>query len=126
MFFTFYETERMIDVNKKYILKENEDFNRIISTIKPNIYKDYIIYIEKINDDSYHFGFSVGKKIGNAVTRNKIKRQLKNIINKKNYQNNFNCIIMVKKRILNKSFKEMEEELNYILEKLQLSKGESI
>ena len=62
-------------------------------------YKDYIIYIERKEDVGYHFGLSVGKKVGNAVTRNKVKRQLRSIIDEKNYQNGLNCIIIVKKGI---------------------------
>jgi ribonuclease P protein component len=109
-------------MKKINIIKKNTDYNRIIKSCKPYKYKDYIIYIEKNNDDIYHFGFSVSKKIGGAVLRNKIKRQLKNIIDKKNYQNGFNCIIMVRKGILDKSFTDMETELLYILKKVNITK----
>ena len=95
-------------MKKINILKESYDFERIIKNNKPIKYKDYIIYIERKNNEIYKFGFSVGKKIGNAVTRNKIKRQLKSIVDKKDYQNNFNCIIIVGKGILDRSFEEME------------------
>lgn len=110
-------------MKKINILKKNHDFNRIIGNFKPTYYKDYIIYVEKNTNDIYHFGFSVGKKIGNAVTRNKIKRQLKNILDEKTYQNNFNCIIIVRKGILNKTYEKMKDELFEILEKLNLVKG---
>ncbi len=109
-------------MKKINILKKNEDFNRIIKSNTAFKYKDYIIYLEKNTAAPYKFGFSVGKKIGNAVTRNKYKRRLKNIIDKKNYQNNFNCIIIVSKGILNKSFKEMEENLFKALEILKITK----
>ena len=36
-------------MKKINILKKNEDFNRIIASIKPYKYKDYIIYKEKID-----------------------------------------------------------------------------
>lgn len=111
-------------MNKEHIVKRNEDFQRIIKTCKYYKHKDYILYIEKNDSKSYHFGFSVGKKIGNAVTRNKIKRQLKSIVSKKDYQNGFNCIIIVGKNILNKSFSQMQIDLLEILEKLDLIKGD--
>lgn len=110
-------------MKKINILKENRDYNRIINQVKPFYFKDYVIYIEKNTDEIYHFGFSVGKKIGNAVIRNKIKRQLKNIINKNNYQNGFNCIIIVRKGILNKSFQEISYNLNEALNQLKIMKG---
>ena len=63
-------------MKKINILQKSDDFERIIKNNKSYKYKDYIIYIEKNNDEIYHFGLSVGKKIGNAVIRNKVKRQL--------------------------------------------------
>ena len=113
-------------MKKINILKKNEDFDRIIKKNKAFKYKDYIIYVEKNTEGPYKFGLSVGKKIGNAVTRNKYKRRLKNIIDKKSYQNNFNCIIIVSKGILERSFKEMEDNLFKALEKLDLIKGETL
>ncbi len=103
-------------------LKSNLDFERIIKNNKPFKFKDYIIYIERKKEGNYKFGISVGKKIGNAVIRNKYKRRLKNIIDKKIYQNNFNCIIIVGKGILDRNFKEMEENLLKAFEILKLTK----
>ena len=109
-------------MKKINILKKNLDFDRIIKNNKPFRYKDYIIYLEKNTNDVYKFGLSVGKKIGNAVARNKYKRRLKNIIDEKNYQNNFNCIIIVGKGILSRSFDEMKENLFKAFEILKLTK----
>lgn len=111
-------------MKKINILKKSNDFSRIIKNNKPFKYKDYIIYVEKKDPSIYNFGFSVGKKIGNAVTRNKIKRQLKNILDKKSFENNFNCVIIVGRGILNRSFSEREKNLIEALTKLNLIKGE--
>jgi len=111
-------------MKKVNIVQKNEDFNRIITNFNPLKYKDYIIYIEKNTNNIYKFGITISKKIVNAVGRNKIKRQIKNILDKKNYQNNFNCIIIVRKGILNKSYKEMENDLFEIVTKLDILKGE--
>ena len=111
-------------MKKIHILKNSFDFNRIIKNNKPYKYKDYIIYIERKTDDLYKFGFSVGKKIGNAVTRNRIKRQLKSIVDKKDYQNGFNCIIIVGNGILNCSYNEMENNLFVAINNLNIIKEE--
>ncbi|MDD2434642.1 MAG: ribonuclease P protein component [Bacilli bacterium] len=103
-------------------LKENREFQRIINNFKPYKYKSYIVYIERHDEKIYRFGISVGKKIGIAVVRNKIKRQIKNIIDKNNYQKGFNCIIIVKKDILNKNFIEREKELLDIFNNLKILK----
>lgn len=109
-------------MKKINILKNSRDFDRIIKNNKPYKFKDYIIYIERNTNDIYKFGLSVGKKIGNAVNRNKIKRQLKSIIDKKDYQNNFNCIIIVGKGIKEKNFKEREKNLLVALNNLNIIK----
>lgn len=109
-------------MKKINILKDSKDFDRIIRTTKPYKYKDYIIFVERNTNNIYKFGLSVGKKIGNAVNRNKVKRQLKSIIDKKDYQNNFNCIIIVGKGINERSYKEREENLLIALENLKILK----
>ena len=111
-------------MKKINILKNNYDFNRIIKEGKSYKYKDYIIYIEKTENNNYKFGISVGKKLGTAVMRNKLKRQIRNIIDKKDYQNNFNCIIILGKGILLRSFKEKEENLLNAFRNLNIYKEE--
>ena len=109
-------------MKKINILKNSRDFDRIIKNHKSYKYKDYIFYIEKETGDIFKFGLSVGKKIGNAVRRNKVKRQLKAIISEKDYQNNFNCIIIVGKGINERTFEEMKENLLIALKNLNLLK----
>ncbi|MDD3187403.1 MAG: ribonuclease P protein component [Bacilli bacterium] len=112
-------------MKKTNILKENKDFKRIMNL--NNCYKNkyYLIFIEK-NEVivNHHFGISVSKKLGNAVVRNKLKRQIKSIIDEKTYQNNFNCIIILRKDILNASFEEKKENLYNLLMKVNIIKGD--
>ena len=109
-------------MKKINIVKENRDFNQIIQRNRPFRYKDFIIYINKREPSVYRFGLSVGKKIGNAVTRNHIKRQIREIVSQNDYKNDFDCIIIVGKGILNRNFSEMSENLNFALRKLNLVK----
>ena len=112
-------------MKKINILKESKEFDRIIKKYKAYKYKDYIIFLERNTNDVYKFGLSVGKKIGNAVRRNKVKRQLKAIISQKDYQNNFNCIIIVGKGINEKNFEQRENNLLIALKNLNLIKEKS-
>ena len=109
-------------MKKINILKESYDFDRIIKNNKPYKYKDYIIYIERKEQKNCKFGFSVGKKIGCAVVRNRIKRQLKAIVDKKDYQNNFNCIIILTRNVLNRTYAEVEIDLLEAFKKLNILK----
>ena len=63
------------------------------------------------------FGFTITKKIGSAIVRNKIKRRLKSIIRdllkyKDKYFNlSFNYILICKKEIVKVSYNDLENEL---------------
>lgn len=104
-------------------MKKNEDFNEIIQ--KGKYLKSFYYYIyykdreTNKNGDIPKFGLAVSKSIGNAALRNKIKRQLRVIIdnNKKLFKNDRNYIIMVRKDILKISFQDMEKELRSLIEK---------
>ncbi len=105
-------------MKKINVLKSTLDFNRIIKTTRPIKSKNYVIYFEYNTDSIYHFGISVSKKIGNAVTRNKYKRKIRSIISKKDYKNYFNCIIILRKSALECKYQELEDELLNNLKKV--------
>ena len=93
-------------MKKENRVKKNTEFYNIIQNGKKYYTKAFNIYINDSVKGTYRFGISVSKKIGNAVVRNKIKRQLRQIVhnNKKYYQNNKDYIIIVKNDYLNYEF----------------------
>lgn len=106
-------------MNKGYRVLENNDFLRTIKT-GHKLYSDFFnIYYLENNLIKSRYGISVSKKVGNAVTRNKIKRQIRSIIdlNKKNYQYNKDYIIIVKKDYLKTTFENIKISLNELIEK---------
>ena len=109
-------------MKKENIIKKHNDFQTIIQTTKPHKSNYFILFIKKTDLDNYRFGIAVSKKIGNAVTRNKIKRQIKNIlnINKELFRKGYDCIIIVNKSILNLNYNEKCEKLINILCKSDL------
>lgn len=111
-------------MKKINILKKNREYNELITKGKRINSKEVIIYYNEEKINNYFFGFSVSKKLGNAVTRNKIKRQIKNILDQKNYKNGFKCIIMVKKDFLNKTYEEKGQIIFNLLNKIDIIKGE--
>lgn len=65
------------------------------------------------------FGISVSKKLGNAVFRNKYKRKIRTIVDnyKKEYLNNKDYIIILRKEALSRNFKELNEDFLELMPK---------
>lgn len=65
-------------MRKKYKIKKNREFQQIFKHGKSFANRQLVIYyIINPKQDHFRVGLSVGKKIGNAVTRNRIKRYLR-------------------------------------------------
>lgn len=113
-------------MKKKNIVKNKEDFTRIINKKNSYVNKYFIINEEVNNDLMPKFGITFIKNMCNAVNRNKLKRQIKSIIdnNKNIYENNKNYIIIIRKDALNKSYKELEDNLISLFNKLKEKKDE--
>lgn len=109
-------------MKKINVLKYNREFDRIIKEKTPFKYKGFLVYLEIKENDYYKFGISVSKKLINAVGRNKIKRQIREIISKNNYEKSFNCIIIIRKSYLENDFNQNKEDLLFIFKKLKIIK----
>ena len=99
---------------KKYeTIKTHKEFDYMIHNCPFKKSKCFIIY-NKDNDFNFNrFGIAVSKKLGNAVTRNKAKRVMRELIhkNKKLFSNNKDYIIIIKKGLLDSSFDDLNKEL---------------
>lgn len=98
-------------MKKLYIVKSAREFEAVIKTGKVYKNKNLIIYMKNNNLPFSRFGVSVGKKLGNAVYRNKYKRKLRQIIdnNKKDYIKNKDYIIILRGSAKDKTFYELND-----------------
>ncbi len=106
------------------MVKSHEEFNEIINKGKKISGKYMIIFKVTKTYDKPNFGIAVGKKLGNAVVRNKIKRQIRNIVDnhRLGFKNYHNYIIMIKKEANNATFALLEKDMINILGKEQNEK----
>lgn len=115
MWFFFLET-----IMKRYeMVKSHEEFNEIINKGYKQKGKYVLIFSKEKEYPKPNFGIAVGKKLGNAVVRNKFKRQFRNIVdnNKFLFKNNHNYIIMIKREANYASFSDLEKDLINTLRK---------
>ena len=108
-------------MKKINIVKSNEEFNDVIKSGICLKNKYFVLYYKKNNLDKYRFGITVPKKVCNAVNRNKLKRKVRNILdNHKNlYSNSKDYIIIVRKSCLLEEYSILEENLIYLLKKVE-------
>lgn len=109
----------VINMKKINIVKSNEDFNDIIKNGKVLKNKYYVIYYIDNRQDKYKVGIAIPKKIGKAVIRNKLKRQIKSILdNNKEKLKKIDYIIIARSQILEIDYKQKEKELVTLLNNL--------
>ena len=106
-------------MKKRNIVKTKQEFNNIINKGSCIKNKYFVIYSLNNNKNYDNFGISVGKKIGNAVIRNKYKRKIRSIIDiyRKDFVNGKDYIIILRSSALSISFQEMKESLILLLRK---------
>ena len=109
----------MIIIRKLYIVRTTRDFDDIIKNGKCIKNSCFVIHYKDNNLPYDRFGISVSKKLGNAVFRNKYKRKLRTIIDnyKKEYINNKDYIIILRKEALSRNFKELNKDFLELMPK---------
>ena len=101
-------------MKKEIRIKSNEEFSFLVKNGKRIKTNEFHIYYLTNNKSVNRFGISVSTKLGNAVTRNRIKRQLRAIIddfNKSSTTQMLDIIVVAKQGFLNNTFKINKEAL---------------
>lgn len=108
-------------------IRKNEEFQNIISKKQSAANQSFVIYYKKsLIENNTKVGISVSKKLGNAVIRNKIKRQVRMMVQEVfDLNSNFDYIIIVRQNYLLFTYSKNKSELIYILKKLQNKGGKT-
>ena len=106
-------------MKKDYRIRKNEEFDRIIKLRKSFSSPCFVIYFDDRLMDHSRIGISVSKKLGDAVDRNKIKRQLRmmllDIVNFENCKKDM--IVIVRNGYLKNDFNTNKTDLEKIVKK---------
>ena len=106
-------------MKKIYSLKKNKDFQNIIKSKQSVGCSTLVIYYLKNELNYTRVGISSGKKVGNAVIRNRIKRQVRALLDSLiNYEKSMDLIVIVRNKFLEQDYENNLKDLKYLLDKI--------
>ena len=105
-------------------LKKNKDFQLVYKCGKSYANKYLVMYIKENNTGKNRLGISVSKKVGNSVSRNRIKRLIKENYRllEKDVKEKNSLVILWKKNVGKEqaNFYTIKEDMYYILKKAEM------
>ena len=103
-------------MEKSIRLRKNRDYAVVYKKGKHYWNHQFTMILKKRNGPGTRVGFSVSKKYGNAVERNRIKRQLREIIrlNDRSQIEGFDCIIIPKKNTKEMDYHQLEKSIKHL------------
>ena len=106
-------------MKKQYRIKKSKEIDAIIKKRNSCGNNLFVIYYKETEMKHFRFAISIGKKYGNAVERNLIKRQIRMIF--QNYDNLplFDFVVVVKPKAKSVSFLKRKETLENLILKTQ-------
>ncbi len=106
-------------------LKKNTDFTRVYNKGKSYGCKNLVIYYLP-SKNQFRAGFSISKKVGNAVTRNRIRRYLKESLRLLEPQGKgYDIIFIARKPASENNFFEIKRSVQYLFKKIGLEYHEN-
>lgn len=109
-----------------YKLKKNYEFKKVYNEGRYYVEKYVVMYIIMNNSASNRVGFSVSKKVGNSVVRNRVKRLMKEVY-RKHYDHTklgYDMVFTARVGSGSADYRMIEKNMISILNKAKLKKSE--
>ncbi len=101
-------------------MKSEKDFQRVFQEGNSKANRQFVIYkLPKEGQQHFRVGISVGKKIGNAVVRNQVKRRIRHALIELNKEysikEELDFIVIARNPVRNMNFQEIKSSLAHVL-----------
>lgn len=105
-------------MRKEYRVKKEHEFQRVFHEGQSKANRQLVLYVYPIAEQvHFRVGLSVGKKIGNAVKRNQIKRYIRQALHElaPAIQADIDFILIARQDIRNKNFFEIKKSIIHVM-----------
>ncbi len=111
-------------MNIRTTLKKNSDFRRLYNKGKSAVTPYMVVYCRRNRDKCNRLGYTVSTKLGHAVVRNRVRRQLREIyrLNAPRLHEGNDIVIVARTRCVGGDYHKMEKAFLTACEKLGLIK----
>ena len=104
-------------MKKSFRVKREKDFKAIFKDGTSFANRKFVVYQLENQQNHFRVGLSVSKKLGNAVTRNQIKRRIRHILQsvKGSLIEHVDFVVIARKGVETLEYAEMEKNLLHVL-----------
>lgn len=104
-------------MKKSFRVKREKDFKAIFKDGTSFANRKFVVYQLGNQQNHFRVGLSVSKKLGNAVTRNQIKRRIRHILQsvKGSLVEHVDFVVIARKGVETLEYAEMEKNLLHVL-----------
>lgn len=108
-------------MKKEYRIKKSQEFQEIMQKKRYASLPSMVIYVDHRKEDHCRFGISCSKRMGNAVERNKIKRQIRMLLQEVDFeQYPYDGVLIVRSHFNQQSFADNKKDLEICLKKVKI------
>lgn len=103
-------------MEKDIRLRKNSDFQLVFKKGRNTWNRQFSLVFKKNNLNKSRIGFTITKKYGTAVERNKLKRRLREIIRNNKYLllDGYDMVLIPKKTTKDMTYDELESSVKHI------------
>lgn len=116
-------------MQKQYRLTDRADFNKVYRYGKSTANRQFVVYYMVVpSTEHFKLGVSISKKIGNAVVRNRLKRQIKEILrlDSTRIKNHYHFIVICRQQAAMMDYHQMRRSLIHVLKRAQLWNNDNV
>lgn len=105
-------------MKKSFRVKSEQEFEQAFQNGTSFANRQLVIYVyPKPEQAHFRVGFSVGKRVGNAVERNKIKRQLRSLVYELRHEiaPQYDYLIIARQTIKYRNYDQIKSSLIHVM-----------